>query len=101
MAGVPATALRRTEFRRDRLGRTRQVLETTWNNWLTRLFTAVCEDCAGVVPDAEPGGTGWEALRRRLYRSAEDLREAYGPEAFDPASARVLIGQGHLRRDRQ
>ncbi|WP_063732881.1 class I tRNA ligase family protein [Streptomyces sp. RTd22] len=84
---------RRTEFRRDRLERTRQVLETTWNNWLTRLFTAVREDCAGVVPDAEPGGTGWEALRRRLYRAAEDLREAYGPEAFDPRRAVAVLDE--------
>ncbi|KAK1177363.1 class I tRNA ligase family protein [Streptomyces sp. NBS 14/10] len=84
---------RRTDFRRDRLDRTRQVLEETWNSWLGRLFAAVREECAGLVPDTEPGGAGWEALRRRLLRAAEDLREAYGPEAFDPRRAVALLDE--------
>lgn len=84
---------RSTGFHRDELHRTRQVLEATWNSWLSRLFAAAREDCRGLVPDAEPGGTGWEALRRRLYRAAEDLREAYGPDAFDPRRAVAVLDE--------
>ncbi|MET9871232.1 class I tRNA ligase family protein, partial [Streptomyces sp. NPDC006386] len=84
---------RRTDFRRDELDRTRQMLDGTWNSWLTRLFAAVREECAGRVPDAEPGGDGWEALRRRLHRAAEDVREAYGPEAFDPRRAVAILDE--------
>ncbi|MET9528933.1 class I tRNA ligase family protein [Streptomyces coeruleorubidus] len=84
---------RRTDFRRDELDRTRQILDGTWNSWLNRLFAAVREECAGRVPDAEPGGDGWEALQRRLHRAAEDVREAYGPEAFDPRRAVAVLDE--------
>ncbi|GAB2625345.1 class I tRNA ligase family protein [Streptomyces capparidis] len=83
---------RSTGFRRDLLDRTRQVLDGTWNGWLTRLFTAVREDCDGLVPDAEPGA-GWETLRRRLHRAADDLCEAYAPETFDPRRAVALLDE--------
>ncbi|MEU9581472.1 class I tRNA ligase family protein [Streptomyces chilikensis] len=84
---------RRTDFRRDELHRTQQILDGTWNSWLSRLFVAVREDCAGQVPDVEPGGDGWDALRHRLHRAAEDLREAYGPDAFDPRRAVSVLDE--------
>ncbi|MFF8597269.1 class I tRNA ligase family protein [Streptomyces sp. NPDC015220] len=84
---------RTVDFRREELHRTRDLLDGTWNSWLSRLFTAVREDCAGRVPEAEPGGEGWEALRRRLHRAAEDVREAYEPEAFDPRRAVAVLDE--------
>ncbi|MFF9185994.1 class I tRNA ligase family protein [Streptomyces misionensis] len=78
---------------REELGRTREFLDGTWNSWLSRLFASVREDSAGRVPDAEPGGEGWEALRHRLRRAADDVREAYGPEAFDPRRAVAVLDE--------
>ncbi|MEW2625320.1 class I tRNA ligase family protein [Streptomyces sp. NPDC048106] len=75
------------------LERTRALLDGTWNNWLSRLFAAVREDSAGRVPDAEPGGEGWAALRHRLHRAAEDLREAYAPEAYDPRRVVAVLDE--------
>ncbi|MFD8979350.1 class I tRNA ligase family protein [Streptomyces sp. NPDC059564] len=84
---------RRTAFRPDRLATARRELDESWNNWLSRLFAAVREECAGLVPAALPGGTGWEVLERRLLRGVEDLREAYSPEAFDPRRAMALLDE--------
>lgn len=84
---------RSTEFHRDQLARTREVLDTTWNAWLTRLFAAVREECGGVVPQALPGGTGWDIQRRRLERAVDELREAYGLEAFAPRRAVALLDE--------
>ncbi|MEU6465632.1 class I tRNA ligase family protein [Streptomyces sp. NPDC046976] len=75
------------------LERTRALLDGTWNSWLSGLFAAVREDSAGRVPDAEPGGEGWEALRHRLCRAAEDLREAYGPEAYAPRRVVAVLDE--------
>ncbi|MFF8995090.1 class I tRNA ligase family protein [Streptomyces sp. NPDC014983] len=78
---------------RAELEHTRQFLDGTWNSWLSRLFAAVREDSAGRVPDADPGGEGWAALRHRLHRAAEDLREAYGPEAYDPRRVVAVLDE--------
>lgn len=81
------------DFAPEQLGRTKRVLEDTWNAWLTDLFAAVREECEGRVPAALPGGTGWEVQERRLTRAAEDLREAYGPEAFDPRRVLAVLDE--------
>ncbi|KIF01269.1 hypothetical protein PL81_36510, partial [Streptomyces sp. RSD-27] len=61
--------------------------------WLSRLFAAVREECAGLAPAALPGGAGWEVLERRLLRGVEDLRDAYAPESFDPRRAVALLDE--------
>ncbi|MEU7020381.1 class I tRNA ligase family protein [Streptomyces sp. NPDC046203] len=84
---------RRTVFQRDRLVAARQELDENWNGWLGRLFAAVREECDGRAPQALPGGTGWHVLERRLRRGIEDLREAYGPDAFDPRRAVAILDE--------
>ncbi|MGI5471850.1 class I tRNA ligase family protein [Streptomyces sp. CA-132043] len=84
---------RDTAFDRDRLDRARQVLDGTWNGWLTRLFTAVREDSAGVVPEVPPGGTGWDVQARRLNRGVDELREAYSLDSFDPRRAVAMLDE--------
>ncbi|MHC0429892.1 class I tRNA ligase family protein [Streptomyces sp. O3] len=84
---------RSTAFDRAQLGRTRQVLDNSWNDWLARLFAALREQSGGVVPDAAPDGAGWEVQLRRLARTVDDLRDAYGPEAFAPRRAVALLDE--------
>ncbi|MDJ0464889.1 class I tRNA ligase family protein [Streptomyces sp. H27-C3] len=84
---------RSTDFDRDRLAVARHVLDDTWNSWLSGLFAAVREECAGLVPAALPGGAGWEVQRRRLARAVQELREAYGPESFDPRRAVAVLDE--------
>lgn len=84
---------RGTRFDRDRLVGTRSLLDGTWNSWLGRLFATVREDCAGRVPEAEPGGSGWPAHRHRLIRAVEDLREAYSPDTYDPRRAVAVLDE--------
>ncbi|WP_329199058.1 MULTISPECIES: class I tRNA ligase family protein [unclassified Streptomyces] len=84
---------RRTHFRTDGLAAARRELDENWNGWLSRLFAAVRAQCGGLAPAALPGGTGWQVLERRLLRAVEDLREAYGPDAFDPRRAVALLDE--------
>ncbi|MDT0319201.1 class I tRNA ligase family protein [Streptomyces millisiae] len=84
---------RPTAFRAADLERSWQVLREPWEAWLERLLGAVRTDCGGVVPAVEPGGAGWERLRDRLLRTAADLREAYGPEEFDPRRVLALLDE--------
>ncbi|TXS32508.1 methionine--tRNA ligase [Streptomyces sp. adm13(2018)] len=84
---------RRTVFHRERLAAARHELDESWNSWLSRLFAAVREECGGLAPQALPGGTGWEILERRLHRGVDDLREAYGPDAFDPRRAVAVLDE--------
>ncbi|MGW0392135.1 class I tRNA ligase family protein [Streptomyces sp. NPDC003042] len=84
---------RRTVFHADRLGAARTELDESWNSWLSRLFAAVRAQSAGLAPAALPGGTGWDVLERRLRRAVEDLREAYGPDAFDPRRSVALLDE--------
>ncbi|MFC5719482.1 class I tRNA ligase family protein [Streptomyces gamaensis] len=84
---------RGTGFRREDLVGARRVLDGTWNAWTARLLAAVRERHAGLVPEAAPGGTGWDVLHRRLVRAAEDLREAYAPDSFDPRRAVALLDE--------
>lgn len=84
---------RRTHFDTGRLAAARRELDENWNSWLSRLFAAVREQCDGLAPAALPGGTGWQVLERRLLRAVEDLREAYGPDAFDPRRAVALLDE--------
>lgn len=91
LEGRPAA--RRTDFRMDDLARTRRMLTGTWNSWLNRLFDAVHEENGGLVPDAPPGGAGWDTQLRRLHRAVEDLRDAYAPEAFDPRRVVLLLDE--------
>ncbi|WP_101255563.1 class I tRNA ligase family protein [Streptomyces barkulensis] len=80
-------------FRHSDLERTRQWLDSTWNDWLGRLFTAVREESEGLVPDAASGGAGWDVLHERLVRTAGELREAYDPRSFDPRRAVALLDE--------
>lgn len=84
---------KRTHFRTDGLAAARRELDENWNGWLSRLFAAVRAQCGGLAPAALPGGTGWQVLERRLLRAVEDLREAYGPDAFDPRRAVALLDE--------
>ncbi|OEV05581.1 class I tRNA ligase family protein [Streptomyces oceani] len=86
-------AARRTAFSHEELRRTRTLLDASWNRWLSGLFTAVRQECGGVVPDAEPGGVGWPTLLRRLERTVEDLREALGPQDLDPRRAVAVLDE--------
>ncbi|MFB7667517.1 hypothetical protein ACFC1R_26855 [Kitasatospora sp. NPDC056138] len=69
---------RPAEFRLDGLDRTRDHLHAGWNQRLSRLFSALREDCAGLTPEEEPGGTGWDLLAERLDFSAREIRSSYG-----------------------
>ncbi|MFF2806292.1 class I tRNA ligase family protein [Streptomyces sp. NPDC058000] len=84
---------RSTGFDRERLARARRVLDTTWNGWLARVFAAVREESAGVVPGVLPGGTGWDRHVRRVGRGVEELREAYDLESFDPRRAVAMLDE--------
>ncbi|GAA1902602.1 class I tRNA ligase family protein [Streptomyces sodiiphilus] len=84
---------RATDFHRGELEQTRRLLDGTWNHWLNGLFAAVREECDGLVPDGEPGGSGWQTLRSRLDRTVDELRETYGPDHFDPRRAVALLDE--------
>ncbi|WP_030624027.1 class I tRNA ligase family protein [Streptomyces sclerotialus] len=84
---------RPVHFSRTDLEQARRTLDATWNSWLTRLFAQIRQDCAGRVPDAEPGGAGWPRLRELLLRTAEDLAVAYAPDSFDPRHAVALLDE--------
>ncbi|WP_328909268.1 class I tRNA ligase family protein [Streptomyces sp. NBC_00234] len=86
-------AERRSGFRRDRLTRSRQVLDDTWNTWLNGLFGAVRAENGGLVPAAQPDGAGWDVQLRRLTGAVGDLRQAYGPDAFDPRRAVAVLDE--------
>ncbi|WP_405913964.1 class I tRNA ligase family protein [Streptomyces sp. NBC_00963] len=87
------TAARRPDFRLDEPAATLRILTGTWNGWLNRLFDAVYEENGGVIPDAAPGGAGWGTQLRRLHRAADDLRDAYSPESFDPRRVVLLLDE--------
>ncbi|KJK55404.1 class I tRNA ligase family protein [Saccharothrix sp. ST-888] len=84
---------RPAEFELDGLDRTRDHLHTSWNQWLSRLFAALREDCAGVTPEEAPGGTGWDLLAERLDFSARELRSSYGVSGFAPRRAVALLDE--------
>ncbi|MGK4584068.1 class I tRNA ligase family protein [Kitasatospora sp. HPMI-4] len=84
---------RPAEFELDGLERTGARLHTGWNEWLGRLFAALREDCAGVTPEEEPGGAGWDVLRQRLDFSARELRSSYGVSGFSPRRAVALLDE--------
>ncbi|MGW2111301.1 class I tRNA ligase family protein [Streptomyces sp. NPDC001948] len=86
-------AERRSGFRPERLERTRQVLDGTWNAWLSTLFADVRAECGGRAPDVAPGGPGWHTELRRLTAAVADLRQAYGVEGFDPRRAVALLDE--------
>ncbi|MFD3694686.1 class I tRNA ligase family protein [Streptomyces sp. NPDC058646] len=84
---------RQTSFTSADLERSRARLAGHWDGWLTRLLTAVAEDCEGAAPAEQPAGRAWERLRARLTRTAEELREAYSAAGFDARRAVALLDE--------
>ncbi|MFJ9029458.1 class I tRNA ligase family protein [Streptomyces sp. NPDC102274] len=84
---------RRVDFRVGELAATRLALDSTWNGWLDRLFTAVREENGGRMPDTAPDGAGWEAQLRRVKYALAELRDAYGAGAFDPRRAVAVLDE--------
>ncbi|TQF01844.1 class I tRNA ligase family protein [Kitasatospora acidiphila] len=84
---------RATDFSLDDLDGARAFLEGTWNPWLAGLFAAVREECAGLVPEERPDGTGWPVLHDRLCATVAELRTAYEAETFDPRRAVALLDE--------
>ena len=84
---------RQTSFSLTDLARSRDHLARDWNDWLSRLFTAVADECDGRVPAEAPEGEPWDRLRARLRRHVTDLRDAYGVDGFDPRRAIALLDE--------
>ncbi|QNS09330.1 class I tRNA ligase family protein [Streptomyces xanthii] len=81
------------EHRQRELAQGRRHLVGRWNGWLGSVFAAARSEHGGLVPDAAPGGVGWEALTERLRRIAPALRTALGPDHFAAAQAVTLLDE--------